>query len=460
MTKLQWIPRGIAACLIGLVVCLVSPAVAARQSEVTTQRVTFSKDIAPILQRACQNCHNPHASTPMSLMTYEEVRPWAKVIKLRTSQREMPPWYIDKAIGIQKFKDDPSLSDVEIAKIAAWVDSGASQGNPADMPSPLQFTDRDQWMAQPELIVSSPVMTVNANGPDDHTDLGTVATGLTEDRYIKTVEFREVKLGESKEYRKPNIHHAVVVGGSPEEFSGDDVTIDSNHEPGYADSARFRITHEVGQNPTVYPNGVGVMLKAGSVLWFASMHTHTYGLEEKVRSEVGFTFYPKGYTPKYPQSGVFVVGGRDDLDIPAGADNVRFDAYRQLPRNAILTTFEPHMHMSGKRMCYEAIYPDGARQMLNCASYNHNWVKVYIYEEDAAPILPAGTMLHVVAWYNNSPSNRNTIETRNWKGWGMRTFDDMFSLIEKITWLTDDQYKAELAARAQRRGTVGTTASR
>ena len=95
---------------------------------------TFSKDIAPILQRSCQGCHNPGGIGPMSLMTFDQVRPWARAIKLKTSQREMPPWFVEKRIGIQRFKDDTSLTDQEIDTIVRWADGGAAQGNPADLP--------------------------------------------------------------------------------------------------------------------------------------------------------------------------------------------------------------------------------------------------------------------------------------------------------------------------------------
>ena len=114
---------------------------------------TFSKDIVPILQRSCQKCHRPDSLAPMSLITYDEVRPWARSIKNRTALRDkpgvMPPWYIEKDIGIQAFKNDWSLSDDEIAKIARWADNGAPRGNPADMPEPLPFVDVDEW----ELVV-------------------------------------------------------------------------------------------------------------------------------------------------------------------------------------------------------------------------------------------------------------------------------------------------------------------
>jgi hypothetical protein len=143
----------------------------AQGAMVDKQEVTFTRDIAPILQRSCQNCHRPGQVAPMSLLTYEEARPWARSMKARTAIRDkagaMPPWYIEKNIGIQHYKNDPSLSEEEIAKIAKWADSGAPRGNPADMPKPLVFQDGAAWHAgEPDLIVESPEITVKANTPD------------------------------------------------------------------------------------------------------------------------------------------------------------------------------------------------------------------------------------------------------------------------------------------------------
>src|ERR1700687_3149875 len=129
---------------------------------------TFAKDIAPILQRSCQNCHRPQGVGPMPLVTYEQTRPWARSIQLKTAKGEMPPWFIEKNVGIQKFKDDPSLGDEEIATITAWADNGAPQGNPADMPPPKQFPPVGAWSlgTPPDLIVSSPTWTVRSGGGD------------------------------------------------------------------------------------------------------------------------------------------------------------------------------------------------------------------------------------------------------------------------------------------------------
>src|SRR5207253_1458228 len=130
--------------------------------------VTFSKDVAPILQRSCQTCHRPGSIAPMSLLTYEDVRPWARAIKQRTSLREMPPWFVDRRVGIRRFNNDPSLSDAEIETIAKWADAGAPRGNPADMPAPREFDAADMWhIGKPDLVVTLPKdEIVPATGPD------------------------------------------------------------------------------------------------------------------------------------------------------------------------------------------------------------------------------------------------------------------------------------------------------
>src|SRR5262245_43052659 len=180
--------------------------------------VTFTKDIAPILQRSCETCHRPNGVAPMPLTKFEEVRPWAASIKRKTAAREMPPWFIEKNIGIQRFKDDPSLSDAEIETIAAWVDGGAPRGNPADMPPPRRYADAAGWtIGTPDLLVSTPVMPVPARGPDWHGEIGPLPTGLKEDRYVEAVEFKEVRVdapanqrlgGKSGDLNYFSIHHS------------------------------------------------------------------------------------------------------------------------------------------------------------------------------------------------------------------------------------------------------------
>src|SRR4029453_755016 len=147
MMRSTWRPLSILA--VGLFV--VSTAALAQTA--AGGQVTFNKDVAPILQKACQDCHRPGMMAPMSLLTYKDARPWARSIKTKVSSREMPPWFIDKHVGIQKFKNDPSLSDKEIETIAKWVDSGAPEGNPADLPKPREFAKLATWHIKPDLVV-------------------------------------------------------------------------------------------------------------------------------------------------------------------------------------------------------------------------------------------------------------------------------------------------------------------
>jgi hypothetical protein len=416
-------------------------------------QVTFTKDIAPILQRSCQGCHRPGSMAPMSLLSYEDVRPWARAIKLRTALREMPPWFIEKNVGIQNFKNDPSLSDDEIAMIARWADAGAPRGNPADMPPPRQFADQDKWsIGTPDLIVSSPVVTLKAVAPDFWGPLDSSPSGLTETRYIKAVEVKEFTQGKNPassgapgkgtkgDLSLFAVHHAQI--RTEDAQSGEP----ANGERTAAGSS-FSLVYEVGQNAMVYPDAVGVTLAAHSSITY-DVHMHSVGEEIPVRFDTAFKFHPKGYKPKYSKPArLAAVFPSFDLDIPGGENNVRIDGVYTLSEPWLMTTFEPHLHSSGKRMCVAAIYPNGVRQMLNCAGYNHNWVKTYAYADEVAPLLPTGTTLHLTAWYDNTARNPRVVDPRNWKGFGDRSIEDMFGFLPTIVPLTEEEYKREVTER-------------
>ena len=427
--------------VIGVPLMEASPANEPGNSELKS--VTYTKHIAPIIQRSCESCHREGGFAPMSLMTYDEVRPWARSIKQKTSTREMPPWFIEPDIGVSHFKNDPSLSKEEIEMVGRWVDSGAPRGNPADMPTSRQYLDRDQWaIGEPDLIVEGPEVLVKAIAPDYHKELGPIPTGLLKDRYIAAVEVKETRMdGSAFRNQKGEgmnlftLHHAGVRELGFEMDSPDG----------------FYLIYEVGQNATFYPQDTGVSLKADSALTY-TVHLHSVGRDVPVRIDVGFIFHPEGYQPKYKQSGynAGLVGGsnvRADLILPPGNDAIRYDNFQTMSQPGILTTFEPHMHMSGDRMCVEAQYPNGYRETLNCSRYNHNWVRTYVYEDDYAPLLPRGTILHIMGWYNNSETNSNNVEPRNWKSGGNRSIDEMFVFLPKITLLTDEQFEEEVARR-------------
>jgi hypothetical protein len=403
---------------------LISGVILAACATTAAAQVTFTKDIAPILQNRCQVCHRPDNIAPMSLLTYQDARPWARSIKQQVVQRNMPPWFIDQHIGIRKFKDDPSLTEQEIATIGAWVDAGAPQGNPADMPPPRKFEDADKWhIGKPDLIVSMPVAYTVKPASSDWWGNFVADSGLTEDRYIKAVETKPTRGGIRV------VHHAVT-----------SLVYDDMPEGGTLNE------YAVGKNGDIYPEDSGKLIKAGSRIRF-NMHYHAVGETITDRTEVAFVFYPKGYVPKHVVS-TLLTPNNDDLDIPAGSDNVRSDAYFKLEKPARLTGYQPHMHNRGKAQCLEAIYPNMTVEQLSCVNrYNFGWQIAYNYADDVTPLLPAGTIIHATTWHDNSNKNPFNPDPRNWVGFGNRTTDDMARAWLNFYYLSEDEFKAEVAAR-------------
>ena len=360
----------------------------------------------------------------MSLLTYEDARPWARSIKQRVEARQMPPWHVDRTVGIRQFKDDPSLTDREIETLSAWAAAGAPRGNPADMPPPRQFDDADRWhIGKPDLIVPMPkVFTVKTEAAD-WWGIFEADSGLTEDRYIKAVE------------AKPSPGARRVVHHSVESLVYDDGT----------SGGGTLVEYTVGKNGDIFPEGSGKLMKAGAKVRF-NMHYHAIGEPVTDRTEVGIVFYPKGVVPKHVITTI-LAPNQDDLDIPAGADNVRSDAYFKMEKPSHLVGFMPHMHNRGKRQCLEAIYPDMRVEQLNCVNYDFNWQIVYNYADNVAPLLPAGTIMHVISWHDNSAANKYNPDPRNWVGFGNRTTDDMSRHWLTFYTMSDEEFKTELAAR-------------
>lgn len=429
-------------------------AVQAEQQAAPAPEVTFTKDIAPILQRSCQNCHRPGQVAPMSLLTYEDARPWARAMKQRTGLRDkagvMPPWYIEKNIGIQHYKNDPSLSDEEVAKIAKWADTGAPRGDLKDMPPPLAFQDGASWHAgEPDLIVESPEITVKANTPDWWGEFEPTKIPLTEDRYVASVEIREVNnfakdaAGRDTVGQRYVWHHLIWATA---EFSGEGDPIDasiSNDAVGWP-------VHEVGRNADVFEPNAGRLLKANSSIIYQSAHLHAGGADVKSKLLFGFRFHPKGYKPAR-RSTLRNLGNGLDIDIKPNEANQQLHAYMVLQQPTKIATFEPHLHAPGQRMCLEAIWGINI-QTLTCAGYDHNWVRQYEYEDDHAPLLPRGTILHIIGYMDNTPNNKNIPDPRNWQGSGNRSIANMFIDLGQSVPLTDDEFQQEMAERRKKLG--------
>jgi mono/diheme cytochrome c family protein len=428
------------------------------QSAAGSGEVTFTKDIAPILQRSCQNCHRPDGVAPMSLVSYEDVRPYARAIKQRTGigprAGVMPPWYVEKNIGIQKFQNDPSLSDVEISKIAKWADGGAPRGNPADMPAPRVFADRNAWaIGTPDLVVKTTELEVKANAPDWWGEIPRVQTGLTEDRYVTALEVKEVNDVDSRAgsgratVGGRYVYHHMIWGTKVLTDADKDREPDPTSSALFDDSTTFWPVHEVGRNADFFGPDSARLLRANSSIVSDSVHLHSNGRDTKAHLEIGFKFAPKDYKPKY-RTALFGLGNGVDIDIEGNQANQQLHAYTVLNDNIKILSFEPHLHAPGMRMCLEAIWGYNI-QTLNCVGYDHNWVRGYDYTDDSAPLLPKGTILHIIGYMDNSPSNRNVPDPRNWQGAGNRSVANMFIDLGNRVVLTEDQFQEAMSKRRE-----------
>jgi hypothetical protein len=419
----------------------------------TRQAPTFAKDIAPILQDKCQACHQPNSIAPMSLITYEETRPWARSIKNRVETRQMPPWHIDRSVGVQKFKNDMSLSDEQISTIVRWVDGGALQGNPKDMPPAKPLVTDNEWQGvrdgygPPDLVIRSPEYTM----PAVHQDVWYRPTSdlpLAEPRWAKMVEIRPTNLKGRR-----ILHHSIaylVLNNDPEAVNTGTATGGVTDRSSLDDLVSRRpqlMEWAVGKGYDLFRPGTGKLLVPGEkISW--DQHIHAIGEEITSGSEIGIWLYKKGEEPKKRSYLVAFTGlkqGRS-LDIPPNSMSMT-EGFTVLKQNALLENFQPHFHLRGKSMQVEAILPDGSTQIVSyVGNFNFNWMTNYIFADDAAPVLPKGTIVHVTAWYDNTKANKNNPDPDQWVGYGDRTVDEMAHAWINVVYLTDDEYK-ELAAK-------------
>jgi hypothetical protein len=397
---------------------------------------TFTKDIAPIFQEKCEACHRPDSIAPMSLQTYEAARPWARAIKARVAERQMPPWHIDKNVGIQKFKNDRSLTDEQIATIVKWVDAGAPKGDPKDMPPAVQWPGGQGWnfasmfgQAEPDWIVSSEPFTMPAHSQDAW-DKRQTAIGLTEPRWVRAIEIRP------KTVKGRRItHHAVAYL--------------QQDEPG--NNSGFGLPTPlmewaVGKQGELMREDAGKLLLPGArINW--DIHYSQAGEEITSAVELGLYFYPKGREPKHRTSLSLVPAALGTMDIRPNAVTVT-QGNTVLRQAARIESFQAHMHLRGKAMLMEAILPSGQTQVLSYVdNFNFNWHNTYFYADDVAPLVPKGTVLKVTSWHDNTSALKSNPDPNQWVGWGDRTVDEMAHAWVNITYMSDEDLKVEMDKR-------------
>ena len=427
---------------LALSVLLTAPLTAFSAETNTTP--TFTKDVAPIFQAKCESCHRPDSIAPMSLVTYEQTRPYARAIKDRVASRQMPPWHLDKTIGIQKYKNDRSLTDAEIDVIVRWVDGGMLKGDPKDMPAAIQWPAEQGWnfaslfgQKEPDLIIRSTPYTQKA-GAQDAWWKPSVPTGLTEARWVRAIEIRPGSVKGRK-----ITHHAIARLQQNEANAPPEVRDPDGPATAAGGGGTFMEWAVGKQGELMRPNSGKLMLPGSRIVWDIHYSDGKEDVTDVV--ELGLYFYPKGQEPKYRQTlSLWSAGG---IDIAPNEVKVT-QAIRTMARAGRIESMQPHMHLRGKAMMLEAITPEGRRQVLTYVNdFNFNWHNSYVYADDVAPLLPKGTTIIVTAWHDNTTAKKSNPDPTQWVGYGDRTVDEMAHAWVNVTYMSDEDYEAEVAAR-------------
>lgn len=369
-----------------------------RVPEVDPQgEVTFTNQIARILNQRCVECHRDGEIAPFALTDYDEVAGWSEMIREVVNEGRMPPWHANPEYG--EFQNDCRLSAEETELINAWVDNGSPQGDPADLPEPPQFSSG--WTAgEPDQIVymSDEPYQVSATGTVEY-QYYEVDPGWTEDKWIRVAEARPDN--------RAVVHHILVFVRSP----GAGVE-------GFRDGVG--IGWAPGTPPTYFEHDTAMFVPAGSTLVF-QLHYTPNGSPQQDRSYVGFQFADPNEV-KYMASGAAAMTAR--FRIPAGAHNYKVESDYVFDRDQLLLGMLPHMHLRGKSFRYTAHYPDGQEEiLLDVPSYDFNWQ--LRYEPKQPKLMPKGTRIHCVAHYDNSADNLSNPDPSIDVTWGDQTWEEM-----------------------------------
>ena len=412
------------------------------------QEVTFARDVAPILYENCVTCHRPGSFAPMSLLSYETARRYAARIRDKVETRQMPPWHLDQTVGIQAYENETSLTDEEIETIVQWADSGAPMGDAADMPAAPVLAEGGAWILEdmysrpPDVVVSSAAYDVVASGQDQWWGPSERFEGADEDRWVMGYEFKPAY---------PNGLKVVHHGHANLRFDGSD--------GGF--TGGVGIAHYgVGKRYETFPEGVGMLLPAGEAEVSFNIHYFPAGeLVEDDVVDVGLWLYPPGERPEIETRGEVLFRVDRMSGMPRGGDILVPPHGRQVLQGVhvldtpmLISSFRPHMHMRGKELSMEAIFPDGRREMLGKVSdYRHIWQLSYQFEEDSKPLLPAGTVLLFTSVFDNTAGNPLNPDPNQWVVFGRRGVDEMSHMWVGVTELEQEQYDTMMERREARR---------
>jgi len=408
--------------------------------------VTYTADVGRILNENCVVCHREGGIGPMHLTNYDQVRPWAPLIQLKVASREMPPYAYDHGIGIQSLEGDWRLEQVEIDTIVAWVNQGSPRGNPDIAVEMPELPDPNEWnfsaeLGEPDMVVASIPMDIPASGSDLWSK-HFVDLGLESDRCIKAVQVKP--RGDAAAV----VHHANTDIYAP---TGDGQFATYGQLTEYA----------MGKWGELVPEGVCRTVPAGSqVHW--SIHMFPGGLGATAQGEmikdnvveVGLWLHPKGYEEQavYKQDlKQYQIGREDSLLIPPNG-YAMVEGFHSFDHPVRIDSFQPHGHLRMNAASLEVFYPKtGITEPISqISNWSATWHHSHIYDPDVAPLLPAGAILILKQWYDNTSNNPNVTDSDQFVVWGSRTGDEMNHAWIAVTHLDQEGYEKLLKARSEK----------
>ncbi len=409
--------------------------------------LTYNGDISRIINENCVVCHREGGIGPMQFESYEQVRPWAPLIQLKVANREMPPYAYDHGIGVQNLEGDWRLSQEDIDSVVAWVNQGSPQGDSDVVPAAIELADPSEWnfageLGQPDLIVPSVAMDIPANG-NDLWSKHYVPTGLTADRCIKAVQVKP--RGDAKAV----VHHANSSVEAPDEFG---------------DFQRYGMLTEyaMGKWGELVPEGVCRTLPANArVSWDIHMFPGGLGamapgtvIKDNV-VEIGLWFHDEGYEASdeiYKQDlSLYQISPQRDIAIPPNGYYMT-QAMHSFDHPVRIDSFQPHGHLRMNAASLEIFYPETGRTeaVSQISNWSATWHHSHIYETDSAPLVPAGAVLLLKQWYDNTAANPNNPDPDVWVMGGSRTADEMTHAWIAVTHLDDEGFEKIAAERKER----------